>query len=123
MIGVDTVYLDYQKAFDWVPHKRLLQKLKAYGIEGQVLAWISSFLTGRHMTVSIRGQMSEDSTVHSGVPQGSVIGPILFLAYVNDIVHKSSFLPMIKVWSQIQNAEDRQRLRNDLLNVCAWSSK
>ena len=111
MIGVDTVYLDYQKAFNWVPHKRLnIQKLKVYGIEGQGLAWISSFLTGRHMTVSIRGQMSEDSKVHSGVPQGSVIGPILFPAYVNDIVHKSSFLPMIKVWSQIQKTASASRM-------------
>uniref|UniRef100_A0A3B3QL70 Reverse transcriptase domain-containing protein n=1 Tax=Paramormyrops kingsleyae TaxID=1676925 RepID=A0A3B3QL70_9TELE len=81
----DVIYLDFQKGFDVVPHKQLLLKLKAAGILGTVAAWIENWLTDRYQRVVIRGTMSQWACVHSGVPQGSILEPLLFLIYINDI--------------------------------------
>merc|ERR1739842_106727 len=70
---VDAIYLDCKKAFDTVPHKRLLAKLEAYGISGKILKWIETFLTNRSQQVNIKGVLSESLPVLSGVPQGSVL--------------------------------------------------
>ena len=83
--GIDVVYLDYRKAFDTVPHGRLIKKLSDYGVHEEMLRWIQSFLGDRRMRVNTRGSYSDWIDVISGVPQGSVIGPLLFLCYVNDI--------------------------------------
>ena len=78
---VDAIYLDFSKAFDSVPHARLLTKIQAHGIEGMVLQWLMAFLADRTQRVLVEGALSGSSAVKSGVPQGSVLGPLLFLLY------------------------------------------
>ena len=125
---VDCIYLDFAKAFDTVPHKRLLNKLKAYGITGQMLKWIEAFLTGRTHAVRVNGVLSEVNTVISGIPQGSVLGPILFIIYINDILDNITsdgflFADDTKILRSIRNEDDALALQSDIDALEEWSDK
>ena len=84
--NLDTIYLDFSKAFDKCDHGIIFHKLKSLGIRGKIMTWFFNFLSGRFLQVLVRGRKSIKSSLVSGVPQGSVIGPIIFLIYISDIL-------------------------------------
>ena len=122
----DVILLDFSKAFDRVSHPHLSAKLDFYGIRGQTLTWINAFLNNRTQAVSVNGQHSSWEDVTSGVPQGSVLGPALFLLYINDI--QDSIQSNIRlfaddsiVYREIHSAHDHQVLQDDLQILAKWS--
>ena len=112
----DVCILDFSKAFDKVGHLRLLEKLKWYGIGGDVNNWIKSFLSNRTQSVVVEGTAAEKAPVLSGVPQGSVLGPCLFLYYINDIAEDLSsttrlFADDTMIYLAVKNSEDAKMLQ------------
>lgn len=125
---VDSVYFDFMKAFDKVSHRHLLIKLKAYNLNPLVLSWISSFLSHRKQRVSVAGSVSEWTSVTSGIPQGSVLGPVFFIIYINDlptnIVSDSYiFADDTKIYRHIKRDEDKEVLQQDIAAMESWSKK
>ena len=118
----DLLILDFSKAFDKVAHKRLLLKLEYYGIRGLVLAWIKAWLIGRTQQVVLKGKHSEKSCVRSGVPQGTVLGPLCFLLFVNDITSKIKlFADDTLLYGLVHNSDDAISLLSDLDKLVDWA--
>ena len=121
---LDIVYIDYQKAFDSVVHSKLLAKLEGYGISGFLLNWIKNFLSDRFQVVKVKSAISDPIRVISGVPQGSVLGPTLFLVFINDLVDEIKhseillFADDLKIFNTSTN---HMLLQTDLNNVALWS--
>ena len=127
-IPIDVIYLDFQKAFDKVPHKRLMLKIKSLGIAGEVYSWIADWLSDRQQRVVLLGNKSNWIEVKSGVPQGSVLGPLLFFIYINDIDESINtnilkFADDTKLYGIVANKDDVEKLQRDLIKICEWSSE
>ena len=127
-VSVDVLYLDFRKAFDSVPHCRLISKLRGYGISGKLISWLEDFLRGRKQRVCIGDAKSEWADVSSGVPQGSVLGPVLFLLYINDLpneiaVNCQMFADDAKMYQPIRSLEDHSRIQDDLDSLSVWSKQ
>ena len=125
-LPVDVVYLDFQKAFDKVPHERSLLKLKAHGIGNDVINWIEKWLSHRKQRVIVDGEISNWKSVLSGVPHGSVLGPILVLIYINNLEDDISSKVLkcaddTKVFRKVTNDPDKQSLQVDLGKLVKWS--
>ena len=122
--SVDVINLDFANAFDSVIHIKLLLKLAAYGISGNLLAWIKCFLTDRSHYVCINNASSVSQSVLSGVPQGTVVGPILFIIYVNDIPDVAEngivldlFADDSKMYNAIESVQDCLVLQKALVKL------
>jgi len=113
--GIDIIFLDYCKAFDTVPHRRLLVKLVQLGITGKLLKWIKNFLARRHMKVMVQDTFSKWIKVLSRVPQGSVLRPLLLLIFVNElqdwiVSSMKMFADDTKIWTMVDEIEDSKTL-------------
>ena len=123
----DLVILDFSKAFDTVPHRKLLHKLDHYGINGKVNTWIKGFLMERQQQVIVEGEFSDSCSVDSGVPQGTVLGPLLFLCHINDLPSwvKSTvrlFADDCLLYRTIKTIQDQIQLQKDLESLEKWAS-
>ena len=128
-VDTDSIYLDYEKAFDKVDHRLLLHKLVRYKFPQMLIDWISSFLKDRDQIVVVSGSHSDPHRVVSGVPQGTVLGPVLFLIFINDIENYISgsnigfFADDTRIACQINSSTDVQLLQDALNAAIDWSGK
>ena len=126
-VQIDVAILDFSKAFDTVPHRRLQHKLAHYGIDGPILTWISQFLTKREQKVVVGGVASDPVHVDSGVPQGTVLGPLLFLLHINDLPRAVTssvrlFADDCLLYREVRSPRDQHQLQEDLDSLMKWGS-
>ena len=126
--SLDCIYMDFRKAFDTVPYQRMQTKLTRYGIKGKVHRWISDYLFNRKHQVIVNGESSKWAPVTSGIPQGSVLGPLLFTIYINDLPKETKsptflFADDTKLFQRMKDATDQEVLQDDLNKLKAWSDK
>ena len=124
----DIILLDFAKAFDKVPHDRLLHKIEFYGVRQNTLEWIKQFLTNRTQSVILENHKLDPLDVVSGVPQGTVMGPLLFLVYINDLPEATSssarpFADDCLLFRRIRKIQDAVDLQNDLSSLEEWERK
>ena len=125
---IDAVLLDFSKAFDKVSHRRLATKLNHYGVRGNTLAWIQDFLSHRTQQVVVDGEKSAPAPVTSGVPQGTVLGPLLFLVYINDLPSRVNstarlFADDCLLYRVIKSTDDYHTLQQDLDLLQQWENE
>jgi hypothetical protein len=127
---VDIGVLDFSKAFDTVPHNLLLNKLDHYGIRGNILIWIGEFLSNRQQCVIVEGESSSQVHVESGVPQGTVLGPLMFLIFINDLPDQVDSHSQVRLFADdcllyrnINSVDDHVVLQNDLLSLEQWANR
>ena len=118
-VGIDAFIIGFSKAFDLVPHKWLLTKLAASGVDWRVVVWVRELLVGRTQRVRVGGLLSKEVKVTSGVPQGSVLGPLMFLVYVNNIWRNIDsniilFADDCLIYRKITNKHDIDKVQKDL---------
>ena len=126
---IDIIYFNFKNAFDKVSHRKLLVKIKNIGIFGNIYKWIESFLTNRKQSVKINYTYSEFKNILSGVPQGSVIGPILFIIFINDLTNLFTdkikielFADDTKIHLQSKNVSDRNHMQIAINSFLSWSN-
>ena len=125
---VDVIYLDFQKAFYKVPHQRLIHKLKSHGMGNSIINWIEQWLTGRRQMVVVDGEVSSWKSVLSWVPQGSALGPILLLVYIDDLEEGVTgnilkFADDTKLFRKTKKIGDKQKLQDYFDKFVRWSEK
>ena len=124
----DVILLDFSKAFDKVSHQHLYHKLNHYDIRGSLLEWLKHFLSNRQQQVIVNGEQSDPADVTSGVPQGTVLAPLLFLCYINDL--PDNIISSVRLYADdvilyrpIHSEEDCHHLQQDLLILEEWATK
>ena len=127
-LPINIIYTDFAKAFDRVPHQRLLQKIKNMGIIGMTQGWISAFLTGRTQRVRVEREFSSWAQVKSGIPQGSVLEPALFVMFINDMADAINsicqmFADDAKIFKNVRSNDDNRKLQGNLDSLTEWSSR
>ena len=127
---IDVIYTDFEKAFDKVPHKRLLSKLSSYKLHDSIIEWINNFLSDRHQRVRIGGEFSCWAKVLSGIPQGSILGPLLFIIFINDFVDICSdsikmylFADDANMYCHIRNILDIDNLQSGIDKFVKWTDR
>jgi hypothetical protein len=122
------IYIDFSRAFDMVSHPKLLSKLRSYNISGDLLCFITDFLSNRSQRTRVGNSLSEIKELISGVIQGSCLGPLLFLLYVNDVtrildncVEAKLYADDIKLYTHIETIVDEFRLQNNLNKLVKWA--